>query len=179
MSSVAKTVNSEAHFPTFWKDEVGAIRLIGPVTHHLLSVARPSLVVNSDANVDLVRELVRLTCLMLLSRLKSRFSLNFLDMPPLQAKFRCAVAQISGNPDHELEGLILWALLTAALLQTKESRKYLLSHILISSLNKGFSSTLVTLEFVKELLWIDSIENEEKATLVEELEQYRRKPSRI
>lgn len=40
LSSLAENVNSNSHDPAFWEQDVTAIKLIVPVTHHLLSLPR-------------------------------------------------------------------------------------------------------------------------------------------
>jgi len=174
MSSVAEVVNKNGNSEDFWRREVEAIRLIGPVTHHLLSIPRLSATAKFDPYASFVGELARLACLMLLSRLKTRFSLNALDMQPLQTKLVNTVAQNSGKLDPKLGGLALWALMTAALVQPVVAREYLLPHILISCSSKGFC-TEAAMGFTRSTLWMNELEDNEEWKLAGEIENYSKK----
>jgi hypothetical protein len=172
MSSVAEVVNSGRSSLHFWKDEVGAIRLLGPVTYHLLSAPRPfEAATYDDPHVTIVGEIVRLTCLVLLSGLKKRFSLNALDKEPLLANLLNVTVQLPRGLDMELESLTLWALTTSALLQSSHERAYLLPHITSCGRNQNLSDARASIKFARSLLWVDVLEDDEELRLAEEIKR--------
>jgi hypothetical protein len=170
MSSVAEAINNEGASPHFWKDEVGVICLLGPVTHHLLSCPRSFDPTACDTQVTVAGEIFRLTCLALLSSLKRRASLNALDMAPLQAKLARTITQIPGELDSQLESLLLWALITSTLLQSSNMRAYMLAPIVASGSNKGFLDAQDTIECARGLIWINILEDDEEPILADEIE---------
>jgi hypothetical protein len=170
LASVAEVINKEGNSLDFWKEEVGAICLLGPVTHHLLSAPRPIVTATNDLDIIVVGEIVRLTCLLLLSGLKQRFSLNAFDMAPIRAKLANMIAQAPGETDLQLEGLTLWALITSALLQSSHNRAYLLSPIVVSASKKGLLDAQDSINYAKSLLWINTLADEEEPKVAEEIE---------
>ncbi|KAF4468831.1 hypothetical protein FALBO_4279 [Fusarium albosuccineum] len=166
MSSVAQKVNSNSHNPDFWKDGVGAINLLGPVTHHLLSVCRVYQVDIEASEVLILGEMIRLTCLMLLSRLKGMFSLNALDMAPLWANFMTKLPlPVTDKVTTHLNDLELWALVTCALVQPGDGMEELLSHIEAAMRTRGITDMHGAIDLAKALIWIDAIEGQGEVLL--------------
>ncbi|KAJ3550113.1 hypothetical protein NM208_g143 [Fusarium decemcellulare] len=161
MSSVAQKVNSNSHSPEFWKDGVSAIHLLGPVTHHLLSACRACQVGSEASEVLILGEMIRLTCLMLLSRLKGMFSLNTLDMATLWANFMTILSlPVMDKVTTHLNDLGLWALVTCALVQPGDGMEELLSHIDAAMRAKGITDMHGAIDLAKALIWIDAIEGQ-------------------
>ncbi|RSL85663.1 hypothetical protein CEP52_016076 [Fusarium oligoseptatum] len=166
MSSIAQKVNSNSHRPDFWKDSVSAINLLGPVTHHLLSVCRVCQIGGEASEVLILGEMIRLTCLMLLSRLKGLFSLNTLDMVSLWANFMTTLSlPVMDRVTTHLNDLGLWALVTCALIQPGDGMEELLSHIEAAMRAKGIADMHGAIDLARALIWIDAIEGQGEVLL--------------
>ncbi|KAM5378797.1 hypothetical protein ACJZ2D_004270 [Fusarium nematophilum] len=171
MSSVVQVVNSKSHSLDFWRDGVGAVSLLGPVTHHLLSLSTTSEARGEASGTSIVGELVRLTCLMLLSHLKGLFYLNTLDMVPLYAKFMATAAQSTGDEEADLlNDLKLWAVVSSAILQSSDNRRVLLPYIRAAMRSKGTPNMPSAIELAKSLIWLDVVEGQREAQLAEEVD---------
>lgn len=166
MSSVARKINTNSHDSDFWNDGVGAMDLLGPVTHHLLSASRIYSVGSDVSGIQVLGEIVSLVCLTLLSRLKGLFSLNTLDMTPLRTRFMTQLSLFDINRDAaNLHGLKLWALLTSALIQPSDGRGELLPYIEAVMRCEGSMDIHGAIDLTKALLWIDVIEGQGGGTV--------------
>ncbi|KAH7136397.1 hypothetical protein EDB81DRAFT_693487 [Dactylonectria macrodidyma] len=168
MSSVAQRVNSNSHSLDLWRNEVGAVSLLGPVTHHLLSLPHMSGFRSDAPGAIVVGEMVRLVCLMLLSYLKGLFSLNTLDMVPLCAKFMAAAARPTRDDEvGQLNDLRLWALITSGLLLSNDDTRALLPHIRAAMRFLGITDIHHAFDLAKGLLWLHVVEGQGEAQLTE------------
>lgn len=170
MSSISEMINRHGHSSLFWENEVAAIHMLGPATHHLLSSGR---IVDSDAATAdclIVAESARLACLILISGLKRRFSLNASDMGPLQAKYASVVARDVGELDGPLAHLSLWALVSAALLLSNDMRMHLLPRIRAVMKSQGLPDSRAAFESAKEIIWMDNMEITQEAQLADEID---------
>ncbi|KAK7221365.1 hypothetical protein V2G26_009368 [Clonostachys chloroleuca] len=170
MSSVARKVNTNSHNSDFWSDGVGAMDLLGPVMHHLLSACRIYSVGSDVSGIQVLGEVVRLVCLMLLSRLKCLFSLNTLDMTPLRTRFMTQLSLFNINRDAAyLHGLKLWALVTSVLIQPSDGMEELLPYIEAVMRCEGSMDIRGAIDLTKALLWIDVIEGQGEALLARKM----------
>lgn len=170
MCSIAENVNRNSDSARFWEDDVGSIQMLGPVTHHLLSAPRLEDTATDDADILVVGELVRLACLMLLSGLKMRFSLNASDIVPLRVKFENVAARIVRDLDRPLQDLKLWALVTVGILHSSDQRLGLIPHISSAMRSMGISDGQAVIDFSKSLIWIDSLEAHGEVQLAQEVD---------
>lgn len=173
MCSVANTVNRNANSDPFWQDEVGAIHLLGPVTHHVLSAPRAYDDTAEDYHVSVVFELARLTCLMLFSALKMRFCLNSADMEPLQARFAQLLPLGSYcAAEGPIAQLKLWALITAGLLHTSDMRIKLglVSVVETLAASEGLFSSDAILDFARSMIWIECLQEQQELGLRHEFD---------
>jgi len=170
MSSVARTVNRNSDSPHFWQDEIGAVSLLGPVTHHLLSISRPSGIPSEGSEALVVGELARLACLTILSGLKGLFSLNTLDAAPLFTKFLATVTR-SPEKASQLPDIKLWALISCALLQTGNGARALLPHIQAALRSRGGSNARCAINLAKSLIWIDALEGHGEFQLTRDIDE--------
>ncbi|EXJ76030.1 uncharacterized protein A1O5_00538 [Cladophialophora psammophila CBS 110553] len=166
MSSVAQMVNRDSDSMPFWKNEVLGIHLIGPVTHRLLSIPRLSDDPTKESDPSVVGEMVRLSCLIVLSGVKKGFCLNSSDMVPLQAKFAEMAARSLGEIDSRLQDLRLWALVTSALLRPSDARLSLISHIQVHIVSQGLVDARAAVDIARALVWIEALEAHEETGLV-------------
>lgn len=169
MISAADRVNNEGKSLAFWHDETLAIHLIGPVTHHLLSMPRlPQKHHRASCTVVLAEE-IRLACLVLLSAVKARFSLNTSDLGPLQEKLRLLPDWDVGQMDTPLARLHLWAMITWNLSVQGSVDNGTAIRICRTMHALGISNCRAAVDSAKELAWIDAIEEDRAGQLAEEL----------
>ena len=166
LSSVAATVNRRHRDVSFWKDEVGAICLLGPLTHYLLSLPRPSGDVEDQTDdAQLAGEILRLTSLLVLSDLKRRSSLSCADMEPLSRKLIPLAMRPLTDAMGGIVDLHLWSLITCSLLLPSATRIPILPVIWALASARGISTTTAILELAESLLWFETVVEAEKIKL--------------
>ncbi|KAI8713683.1 hypothetical protein NCS52_01213600 [Fusarium sp. LHS14.1] len=134
---------------------------------HIGDWGRWSTHVDGEASeVLILGEMIRLTCLMLLSRLKGLFSLNTLDMVTLWANFMTTLSlPVMDTVTTHLNDLGLWALVTCALIQPGDGMEELLSHIEAAMRAKGIADMRGAIDLARALIWIDAIEGQGEVLL--------------
>jgi len=171
MASVAEVVRHNSQSIAFWQDDVGSMRLLGAVTHFILSIPR---LARDDAQAQpalAVAEMAKTACLLLLSGLKGLFALNALDVGPLRKQFLSSVQHDSSSSTTGcLPDLKLWSLVTGALLcPSGGDRNTLVSSIGCCLREKGFADTDALLDWAKSLLWIEVLEDAQADSLGREI----------
>ncbi|KPI40901.1 uncharacterized protein AB675_10717 [Cyphellophora attinorum] len=122
MEGIATIVAQNSEQTEFWRDEVRGIELIGPATHFLLTTPRFQSSIDEDESsvTLLVQELLRLTCLLLLSGLKRCLSLNASDCEAIQQRF-WKIWGVKGQPiAGVLQDLALWTAETTTMAESIE-----------------------------------------------------------
>ena len=108
---VADVANHHGKSPRFWDDGIKGTRLVGPLSHQLLSFPRvlESTLHCATYRDEALREMTRLTLLVVLARLKIVFTLVADELVALQERFaRIFLLDFSQHP--EFPDLQLWAL---------------------------------------------------------------------
>ncbi len=141
------------------------------MSHYLLSLPRPAGVPEQQPDEILAGEMVRLTCLLMLSELKKRFSLNSLDLVPLRERVMPREPPTAALPVGDLLDLKLWALVTCATLQSAENRAALIPHIRNIAVAAGLAKPEEIILFAKRLVWIAAIQADGEVALERELGQ--------
>ncbi|KAK5048052.1 hypothetical protein LTR84_006242 [Exophiala bonariae] len=110
-SYVADIANSHAEEPLFWNNGINGTRLIGPLSHQLLSLPRVSETIPTFSNYrdEALREMTRLALLVVLARLKLAFIRIADELVPLQERFARMFLHTC-SPYDEFSDLQLWAL---------------------------------------------------------------------
>ncbi|KAH8799772.1 hypothetical protein F5884DRAFT_116985 [Xylogone sp. PMI_703] len=160
LSKIADVVNVNSYSDLFWKNEMGAFSLLIPFIHFLLWM--PRLPINFDDSPDtgdlILREMVRLVCLILMSRLKEVFKFFTVEKAELQAKF-ASLLPLTRN----LSGIYLqvkaWALVTVALLSESDIRELYLGEILSAVPSVTDEGVYALVEEAREFIWIDILES--------------------
>ncbi|KAL7931573.1 hypothetical protein V8C35DRAFT_309827 [Trichoderma chlorosporum] len=159
LSRIANMVNLNSHSALFWTDDMGAFSLIGPVIHCLLSMPRFSSDFVNLPNADdlIMREMVRLIGLVLMSKLKEMFAFFSIETAVLQEKFAHFVPYTRRLSKTYLE-VKLWALVTAALLDTRDNLGYYLDEIArdTPAIQQDGSDIV---ENAKGFVWINALES--------------------
>lgn len=157
VSSIADVINMNSRSASFWKKDVDAIRLIGPCIHFLLSMPRlPSDFMNMSDSEDLVaREVVRLACLLLMSKLKKSFAFPPSEQESLHtrlAKFFTQHVEILGKKYFELK---VWALVTLALLRYHDGKDVYVQEMKREMLAMNKLTPPEVIEIARDIIWID------------------------
>lgn len=174
MSMVAGTINSNSNQPAFWESDINAVKIIGPASHHLLSMprVRQNNKLPCHSPESIVVELTRLSCLTLLAALKARFSLPALEISQLCDKF-CKLIQHdrSDYPTDILE-LVLWSTITVALISSGEQRQSIVctTRALMSRMELVFG--IEAIERAKQIIWIDDLASKDATNLAQEIDGY-------
>jgi hypothetical protein len=169
MSSIAHTVNLHSSDLGFWQGEVAAVHLLGPMIHDLLSLPRLEDIPERCSDAQITAEMVRLTCLMLLSQLKRRFSLNYSDFKPLTKKMLLLLPASGKIGTEKLTGLLLWALVSSALVQNLPTMREYVSSIRRMALQSGCANIKAALQLPKDVLSFDVLTDSSAQDLEREL----------
>lgn len=157
VSSIADVINMNSRSASFWKKDVDAIRLIGPCIHFLLSMPRPpsDFMIMSDSEDLVAREVVRLTCLLLMSKLKESFSFPPSEQESLHARlaeFFTQHVEILGKKYIELK---VWALVTLALLRYHDGKDVYVQEMKREMLSMNKLTPPEFIEIARDIIWID------------------------
>lgn len=156
VSSIADVINMNSRGASFWKKDVDAIRLIGPCIHFLLSMPRPPSDFTIISNSDLVaREMVRLTCLLLMSKLKELFAFPPSEQESLHARHAELITQhakILGGKYFELK---VWVLVTLALLRYHNGKDVYVQEMKREMLAMNRLTPPEFIDIARGIIWID------------------------
>ena len=153
-------VNLSSHSTQFWNNDIDGFSLLGPHIHYLLSMERlPADFESSSESGDLIaKEMVRAICLVVASRLKEMFTFfvdervalqkRFADLVPLTRRLREPYLQVK-----------MWALVTAASLQPRDSRGMYLDEVAEDVSTMESPADYAFIQEAKELIWIDCLES--------------------
>ncbi|KAK9426966.1 hypothetical protein V1505DRAFT_381774 [Lipomyces doorenjongii] len=157
ISSIADVINTNSHSASFWKRDIDAITLMGPCIHFLLSMPRLSNNFETKANSqDLIaREMVRLVCLMLMSRLKEMFAFFASEKVALQARLARFLSQNAKRLGKRYFELKIWALVTASMLQHRDGRGVYIHEIRRELRAMDNPTPYDVVEIAREVVWID------------------------
>jgi hypothetical protein len=171
ISSIAGVINTNSYSTSFWKRDIDAIRLIGPCMHFLLSMPRfPFNFEIMDNAEDLVaREMVRLTCLMLMSRLKELFAFPASERIALQLKTTEFMSQNVNAVGKRYFDLKIWALVTVALLLHRDERGIYIQEIQREMRAVDITTPYVVVEIAREIVWIDILLSPSTDELVKDI----------
>lgn len=157
VSSIVDVVNMNSRSASFWKKDVDAIRLIAPCIHFLLSMPRPprDFMIVSDSEDLVAREVVRLTCLLLISKLKEIFAFPSGEQESLHtrlAEFFTQHVEILGKKYIELK---VWALVTLALLRYHDGKDVYIQEMKRDMLAMNQLTPPEYIEIARDIIWID------------------------
>jgi len=137
-----------------WQEELFIALKVHPVAHKLLSMSR--FTVRAEANVSssglLIREILRLTCLLFIGLLKDLCRVFPTGVP--ENKLRLTRLLTEGAVDWStFMDLRLWVLMVSALAEEGERRWYV-SEIAWTMKYLGLTTWDDALKILKELIWI-------------------------
>ncbi|KAJ5975543.1 hypothetical protein N7481_009250 [Penicillium waksmanii] len=140
VSSIADVINMNSRCASFWKKDVDAIR---------------DFMTMSDSEDLVAREVVRLTCLLLMSKLKESFAFPPSEQESLHARLAELFTQhveILGKKYIELK---VWALVTLALLRYHDGKDVYVQEMKREILAMNKLTPPEFIEIAREIIWID------------------------
>lgn len=157
VSSIADVINMNSRSVLFWKKDVDAIRLIGPCIHFLLSMPRPpgDLMIMSNSEDTVAREMVRLTCLLLMSKLKELFAFPPSEQESLYARLAEFFTQHVEKLGERYIELKIWALVTVALLRYHDGKDIYVQRMKREMLAMNKLTPPDLIEIARDIIWID------------------------
>ena len=158
-AAISEFVNTHFDQPEFWRTEADLtpLQMLGPIMHQLLSLARCEYLTASP--LEIVREMTRLSLLILIAELKSIYGMSAPETLLLNTKIYQLLQSIEAR--HELvilPKLQLWAIVTAALFQKSEVK--LKSYVKLISSRMAVMEILdgnAAVEFARGIVWIDVV----------------------
>lgn len=161
VASVTHVINLQSHSNSFWHDAVAAAELIGPCIHYLLCMPRMAPVHDGEPShgTTIVRELVRLICLMIMSKLRAKFHFATNEWHSLQTRFARFVRSDMKALRHEDDKLAIWALVTASLLEGFLEREVCIERIIEFMIQGDMSDAKAPIGVAKNILWVNVLES--------------------
>lgn len=159
-SSVACIVNLNSHSDAFWKRDLEAISLIGPCLHLLLRMPRFWEENQGDEGREflVVRELVRMVCLLLMTALKELFGMVSGERFSLESKLANFLKDNIQYVTNTYADLRTWIAITAAALQqTSAGAADMLR--LRSAGEPTIQPLQDSIAIAREMIWIDIVES--------------------
>ncbi|KAL9489677.1 hypothetical protein ACSS6W_001954 [Trichoderma asperelloides] len=158
MAPVVAIVNRNTYNALFWTEPAALIEILGVVSHFVLSVPKcPEDDTQKDYPVFVVQRMVQLACLMIMSELKRVASFHWADIGPLGDRFIALLRESTSEMPMELKKLRSWAIVTAYSLARPEIRDSLLVEARQSMSEIGICSSDQAIDYMKDILWLQSI----------------------
>lgn len=169
LSSLAAIVNHGSSIHGFWKKDLDAIGWIGPAIHHLLTMPKFSeeQLESPRSNLLIDREVIRISCLIILSQLKERFALGNSGTCVLVARLHQVLTFKTGNHAYTAPELMVWALVVAALTSTGTNRAVFVDEIQQAMRVLGHLKDEDPIEIAKQVLWIHDLQSNQMESLAE------------
>lgn len=174
-SYIADVVKHQGKNPQFWNDGMNGTRLIGPLSHQLLSLPRVT-----ESNLQLstfpearVREMTRLTLLIIIAKLKPAFTQVADELEPLLERFTRIFLHNINDRDTFPE-LHLWALsVVGCASHGGPSRDLFMGRIREIAGYMDINCGVAALHIVRNIFLIDDLmERDVKALLIESICHY-------
>lgn len=158
-ASVIAMVNRNANDALFWTHDAALAEKLGSASHFILSIPKsPEDDPHIDYSIFLVQRMVQLACLMVMSKLKRLASFHWADIDPLADRLvKLLQVPYYGISVH-LKKLRLWAIVTACSLMDPAAQVPFLVEIRQSIRALGYRTAGEAIEYVKGLLWLESID---------------------
>ncbi|KAJ5758026.1 uncharacterized protein N7511_006720 [Penicillium nucicola] len=172
ISLVSDVINTNSRSTSFWKRDIDAISLIGPCIHFLLSMPRlPRNFETMDNIEDLIaREMVRLTSLILMSRLKELFAFPASERVALQNRITEFVSHNIRLVGERYLELKVWALVTLALLQPHDGREVYIQELRRETRAMNRLPAYDVFEITRDIVWFDILMSPFTDELAEDME---------
>ncbi|KAL6790268.1 hypothetical protein GGI42DRAFT_337086 [Trichoderma sp. SZMC 28013] len=170
MSHMSGIIKEKSRSSNFWKKDVDGLLMVSPALHFLLSMPRlPNDYMTHTNRGDLVaRELVRLTCLTIMSVLKERFSFFTVERAGLQARLVQFIAANIRYVEPDYFDIKVWALITGALMEERSLRDLYINEIKhIMMMTNTSVGNLV--HITQEMVWIDALTSSSVNELIQDI----------
>jgi len=169
-SHVAEVVNHQIKTSEFWNSGMNGAKLIGPLSHQLLSLPRvsESILYLATCRHEALREMVRLTLLIVLARLKLVFTQIAFELRPLENRFTRTFAYGTSRHDGFPE-LQLWALaIVGSSAAQGPSRDLYKSRICGIAGSMGIKGGATAFLLVKDIFLLDDMMASDVGSLIDD-----------
>ncbi|KAH8887808.1 hypothetical protein GQ53DRAFT_843926 [Thozetella sp. PMI_491] len=174
VARLAVYVNKNSSRPSFWESGIESTNLLRPAAHFVLSMTRLS--TQSDLTEEnsypgmLTREMVRLTLLVLLARLKEGFSLLADEMNLYMKHFLAFLPLMSRL--HTTPALRIWSNMVIACSRKGPTQKQQMVEITRAMKEANITTSLEAAEVARSILWIDVLLDPGFERVCHEIEQH-------
>jgi hypothetical protein len=176
IAKMAQFINDTSESALLWRDIWFMAQRFMPVFRQLLSLPR-DLLDQLDLKSDIViREVLRLTCILLLSLMNRRFAI----IPDGVAMYKDRIPKLLANNPVDwspFSNLHLWVLIIAGLVAVGAERAWLVGEISKSMDHLGLNTWNEAFSIAKEMIWVDDLLNDDAKILGAEIEKLTALPS--
>lgn len=167
---MAEFMNSASANPTFCRDAYTAVKLLASLSHAVLSL--PELpVLDIGVHLSTLFEITRLSCLLLLAKLKEYFSHHASELHMLQHKLVALLGKSDLTWIYYLPDLALWSLVSAALVIDRRHMTCLATWINYAMYACGVVSARTAVQKAEHVIWIEVLERTSTMALVMEIDE--------
>jgi hypothetical protein len=170
IARMAQFINDAAGSAFIWQDIWFMCLRFLPIFHKLLSLPRDHLDQQNAKPGTAIREVVRLTCIVLLSLMNRRFCIT----PDLVAMYKNQIPKLLINNPVDwssLSNLRLWVLVIAGLVAEGKERAWLVGEVLKTMDQLGLNTWNEAFSVVKEIIWLDELLNDDANKFGFEIEE--------
>ena len=164
LNSVAKLfkyLNENESVPGFWTTEMVYFKNVLPVTHEVLELPRYNLANNESKETQVLREVIRKTCLLWLVLVKRRFFIS----PDGVLQHRDMLLQFLSEQHIDwtisLQPLRLWIFVTLAVAFNAEFESLYIAHIASAMREMKLSSWTDAIVILKSIAWTNELGSNE------------------
>ena len=156
---------------SLWQDEWFMVRRFQPVLYQVLSLPRLQVRQLNLVPGAVIREAVRLACLIFLGSVNSRFYVSLGGVVPYKAEMMKLLARYA-VPWPSLLALRLWVLVIGGMLTEEEVRVWHVREISQTMHQLGLEGWMDAYAVIKETLWVNGTLDDEAERLGIEVEEY-------
>jgi len=169
---IAQFINDHAGTPNFWRHEWFVPLKFLPILQRLLSLPRDEFKYGAILQGSVLREALRLTCLILSSLVMRKCRVR----PDGVSEYKSRVMKLL--IDHPVIwfpfwDLRLWVLVVAGLIAEGECRAWHVAQISCTMDQIGLNTWNEAIEVAKSIIWIDELLDDEASKLGSDIEQFR------
>jgi hypothetical protein len=171
IARMAQFINDTVNSAPLWQDIWFLTRRFSPILYELISLPREDLDQLSSRPGNLIREAVRLACIVFLGIMNRRFRVS----PDGIVTSWYQLVRILKNTTADWSlflNLRLWVVVVAGLVAEGSEREWLIGETSNTMKQLELKSWAEALSIVKGIIWVDELLNEEANTLGSEIRKF-------